>query len=58
VTWGQATVEQHRLRIDFLERMRAGICQTIDQHTEAIALIEENKAQCLDEVWQGAKKAA
>jgi hypothetical protein len=58
VTWGQATVEQHRLRIEFLERMRAGISATIDQHNEAIALIEESEAQCLDEVWRGVEKAA
>lgn len=50
VEWGQATVAQHKLRILVLERIAAGVMETIRQHRVAIALIEKHSAACLDDV--------
>lgn len=50
VLWGKATIEQHRLRIAMLTRLRSGIDQTIERHVEAIRLIEAHNATCLDEI--------
>lgn len=54
VEWGKATIEQHRLRIAMLERLRDGIDETIERHREAIRLIEQHNATCLDEIDQAA----
>lgn len=47
--WGDATVEQHRRRIAYLEKMRGGIDETINRHLKAIEIIEEAKASCLND---------
>lgn len=50
VEWGKATIEQHRLRVAMLQRLRGGIDETIERHLEAIRLIEAHNATCLDEI--------
>jgi hypothetical protein len=54
VEWGKATIEQHKLRIAMLERIRGGIDETIERHREAIRLIEAHNATCLDELERAA----
>lgn len=56
-SWGAATVEQHRQRIAFLEKLREGIAATIQRHEEAIRLIEGAGVTCLNELG-GESKAA
>jgi len=48
VTWGEATVQDHRDRIAFLATLRNGIQSTIDRHSAAIETLEAAKATCLD----------
>jgi hypothetical protein len=50
VTWGQATVAQHALRIEMLGKIRAGIDETIGRHREAIRMIEANGVSRLEEI--------
>lgn len=50
VRWGEATVEQHRERIDLLEKQIAGIRYTVDAHAQAIVEIEAAGVSCLDEI--------
>ena len=40
VTWGEATVEDHRNRIAYLASLRNGIDATIQRHADAIEQIE------------------
>ena len=49
VTWGDATIAHHEQRIAFLENMRGGITETIERHRNAITLISENGATCLND---------
>ncbi len=48
VTWGEATIEQHQQRIEMLTGMARGIESTIRRHEEAVALLKETGAECLD----------
>lgn len=50
VTWGQATVAQHALRIEMLGKIRAGIDETIARHREAIRMIESHGVARLEEI--------
>lgn len=50
VNWLTATVDDHRQRIDHLSKIREGLDRTIDQHREAIAIIESAGARCLADV--------
>lgn len=50
VTWGAATVEQHRARISLLVAHRDGVTLTIARHTEAIDVIVAHGVECLDQV--------
>lgn len=51
VLWETATVEDHRSRIEMLERLRSGLKTTIDRHKAAIELINANPgATCLIDV--------
>jgi hypothetical protein len=52
VHWGEATVAQHQARIGMLERHVAGTLTTITRHRQAITLIEQEGAHCLNEVLQ------
>lgn len=47
VTWAQATVDDHMLRIGYLTAKQAGLQTTIDRHQEAISLIEAAGVACL-----------
>lgn len=51
VTWGTASVAQHRKRIELLETNRKGIVQTQSRHVLAVELIEKTRgAKCLNDV--------
>lgn len=50
VRWGDATVADHRERIDMQERLRGGIAVEIGRHTAAIAEIEAAGVTCLREI--------
>lgn len=54
VTWGRASIEQHERRIVMLEKIRAGIADTIARHREAIRILRETGAACLEEVTERA----
>ena len=50
VTWGQATIEQHEIRLAMLRKLRAGLDRTIEQHERALVLLRTSGAPCLEEV--------
>jgi len=50
VSWGAATIEQHRRRIALLERNIAGINTTISRHEMAVAAITQAGVTCLNEL--------
>lgn len=50
VTWGKATIEEHRSRVEWQVRDAAGSMADAERHAEAILLITEAGAACLDEV--------
>lgn len=47
VTWGSATVEQHRQRIEMLAAMASGTVETAARHQSAIAMLEAAGAASL-----------
>jgi hypothetical protein len=49
-TFGQMTVEQHRIRIAMLTKVRDGVDRTIGLHEEAVAAIEAAGVTCLDDL--------
>lgn len=49
VRWGEATVVQHRSRIDLLQGQVRGTLMTIDRHREAIRIIEHEQVTCLND---------
>ncbi len=54
VPWLKATVAEHQQRITLLERLRAGLDETIKRHQDAIALIQESGVTCLAEIGDAA----
>jgi hypothetical protein len=50
VTWGSATVAQHRMRIAMLEGKIGGLSMTVQRHKMAISLIESAGVTCLEEI--------
>lgn len=52
VTWGEATVEDHRNRIAYLALLRNGIDATIQRHADAIEQIEAAGAATLADLGQ------
>jgi len=54
VSWGDATVEQHEQRIAFLEKQLDGISRTVTKHREAIKVINEAGAMCLNDLGEAA----
>lgn len=50
VSWGRATVADHRQRVSMLANKAIGTLQTAALHEEAIAVIEEAGKTCLTEV--------
>jgi hypothetical protein len=57
ITWGAATVDQHRQRIAMLEKLRDGLTQTITRHEQAISLIESAGVACLNDLDIGLQAA-
>ena len=55
VTWAQATIDHHLLRIEFLQKKIDGLEMTINRHHEAITLIEGAKVQNLGQVYKPKK---
>jgi hypothetical protein len=49
-SFGQLTAEQHRTRVLLLRGQQAGIERAITLHERAIALIEANEVECLDDL--------
>ena len=50
VGWGEATIDDHRARIAYLQRLVDGIERTIAVHRVAIATIAAAEASCLAEL--------
>lgn len=47
VSWGEATVAEHRQRLERLRVQRHAIGRTIERHEEAVRLCEEFGVDCL-----------
>ena len=58
VSWGEATVEQHRQRVERLRMQRHAIGQTIERHEDAIRLCEEHGVDRLIDIDAAAEGAA
>ena len=58
VSWGQATVEQHRQRLERLRVQRHGLTQTIERHEEAIRTCEEHGVDRLADIGAAGEAAA
>lgn len=50
VTWGMATREEHRQRIELLKRNAGANIEAASRHQQAIAMLEASGAECLREV--------
>lgn len=50
VTWGDATVEDHEARLEWLRGQIHALTQDVDRHEQAIKVIREHGATCLAEV--------
>lgn len=50
VTWGEARVEHHKARVEYLRMQVEGIEDTIDRHRRAVELITLSGVSCLAEV--------
>lgn len=55
VYWGEATIADHQMRIDYLARMRDGIDNTVQRHREAIQQLKASGASCLNELLEATK---
>lgn len=49
VSWGNATVQQHKLRAEQLTKQAVGTLETVSLHTSAIQDLEQSGAICLNE---------
>lgn len=58
VTWGEATVEDHRAYVDMLQKLRGGIERTIAAHEQAIEQIVAAGVTCLNDIVGAAAGAA
>lgn len=62
VTWADATVDDHRVRIEYLTEKILGITETVERHETAIKQITASHVKCLGEFYAQAmresKKAA
>jgi hypothetical protein len=52
VTWGEATVDQHRQRVEMLSANAAGVVETAARHVAAVRMCEEAGVSCLAELTQ------
>jgi hypothetical protein len=50
VEWGLATVEQHQLKIEMMDRFIAGNVAKRQRHVDAIVMIRAAGVSCLDEI--------
>lgn len=50
VTWAKATVQDHRDRIAYLNKLRNGIRRSVGKHAEAIEVITKAGVSCLAEL--------
>ena len=50
VTWGEATIDDHQSRIDYMTRDRDGIDRDIARHAEAIDMLLAAGATCLNDL--------
>lgn len=50
VTWGEATIDDHRQRVAMLKGQRSGLDRTIKRHEEAIVALEKSGARCLNDL--------
>jgi hypothetical protein len=50
VTWGEATVEDHLMRIDDLTKYRDGVQKTIDLHMAAVEQLRASGCRCLNDL--------
>lgn len=50
VLWGEATVDDHRQRIDMLAKLRLGLERTIAAHEDAVAQILAADVKCLNDL--------
>lgn len=57
-SFGQMTVEQHRIRLAMLVKQREGLDRTIRLHEEAIRDIEAAGVRCLDEIGSRRRRKA
>lgn len=51
ITWGQATVEQHRQAAQDHKESALASMQDASRHEAAIDLITERQAACLDQIF-------
>ena len=56
VSWAEATIPHHKLRVEYLEKKVSGIEGTIARHMEAVNLIEQHGVSTLGEVYAPPKK--
>ena len=54
VSWGEATIEEHRERATLLRKHLDGVHRTLEAHLVAIAAIEEAGVKCLNEIPEAA----
>ena len=50
VAWGEATIDDHRERIEMLNKLAGGINETISRHEQSIADIVAAGVKCLAEI--------
>lgn len=58
VSWGEATVDEHRQRLERLRVQRHAISRTIERHEEAIRLCEEHGVDRLADIGGAGEAAA
>jgi hypothetical protein len=58
VKWGEATVADHRARIEMLTKLRDGIDATLVRHMDAISQLEQAHARCLNDIYKSKVVAA
>lgn len=50
VTWGTATVDEHRIRMDMLVKQGIGTLETAYRHRVAIGMLDDSGAGCLSDM--------
>lgn len=49
-TWGKATIDQHRFRVQFLTHQIDGLTATRSRHEWAVQMLEATGAECLEDI--------